>query len=122
MIRRPPRSTLFPYTTLFRSRRRLDSRARARCLGRCRCPRRSRARVDPRVAGSYALPLATAQVPAVAEKIEVDLLARMRRDHVLVERDAEARPRRQGEGPIADGGNSACRFAHERIDEVVEVL
>src|SRR2546426_8407344 len=26
MIRRPPRSTLFPYTTLFRSRRRRDSR------------------------------------------------------------------------------------------------
>src|SRR6266542_3173480 len=26
MIRRPPRSTLFPYTTLFRSRRRLDLR------------------------------------------------------------------------------------------------
>src|SRR2546427_3535121 len=26
MIRRPPRSTLFPYTTLFRSRRRTDSR------------------------------------------------------------------------------------------------
>src|SRR3712207_6867162 len=25
MIRRPPRSTLFPYTTLFRSRRRLDA-------------------------------------------------------------------------------------------------
>src|SRR3712207_8847428 len=25
MIRRPPRSTLFPYTTLFRSRTRLDS-------------------------------------------------------------------------------------------------
>src|SRR2546428_7099353 len=25
MIRRPPRSTLFPYTTLFRSARRLDS-------------------------------------------------------------------------------------------------
>src|SRR5256885_11348053 len=24
MIRRPPRSTLFPYTTLFRSRRRID--------------------------------------------------------------------------------------------------
>src|SRR5688572_32430117 len=27
MIRRPPRSTLFPYTTLFRSRRRLAQRA-----------------------------------------------------------------------------------------------
>src|SRR5256885_13263461 len=26
MIRRPPRSTLFPYTTLFRSRRRRDAR------------------------------------------------------------------------------------------------
>src|SRR3712207_8508424 len=28
MIRRPPRSTLFPYTTLFRSCRRLGDRAR----------------------------------------------------------------------------------------------
>src|SRR5438874_9874210 len=28
MIRRPPRSTLFPYTTLFRSRRRGDRRHR----------------------------------------------------------------------------------------------
>src|SRR5438270_4977511 len=33
MIRRPPRSTLFPYTTLFRSRR----------GGRCRCRRRGTA-------------------------------------------------------------------------------
>src|SRR5437588_5072740 len=32
MIRRPPRSTLFPYTTLFRSE----------CGGRLRCPRRRR--------------------------------------------------------------------------------
>src|SRR2546426_7573110 len=30
MIRRPPRSTLFPYTTLFRSRAQLS-----RCLARC---------------------------------------------------------------------------------------
>src|SRR2546422_3595566 len=29
MIRRPPRSTLFPYTTLFRSHRRQPPRARA---------------------------------------------------------------------------------------------
>src|SRR3712207_7277725 len=28
MIRRPPRSTLFPYTTLFRSARAVDARAR----------------------------------------------------------------------------------------------
>src|SRR6266536_2187493 len=31
MIRRPPRSTLFPYTTLFRSRGRGDRRTTARC-------------------------------------------------------------------------------------------
>src|SRR5260370_30137764 len=29
MIRRPPRSTLFPYTTLFRSSRRVRTRARS---------------------------------------------------------------------------------------------
>src|SRR2546429_4248634 len=33
MIRRPPRSTLFPYTTLFRSTRRLGRRAEARDCG-----------------------------------------------------------------------------------------
>src|SRR2546430_12999661 len=32
MIRRPPRSTLFPYTTLFRSPRRLRDRARRRLI------------------------------------------------------------------------------------------
>src|SRR2546429_5329002 len=31
MIRRPPRSTLFPYTTLFRSRRLSDSAGRRLC-------------------------------------------------------------------------------------------
>src|SRR3712207_8033745 len=40
MIRRPPRSTLFPYTTLFRSRA-ADPRAR---LGRAEAARRVRAR------------------------------------------------------------------------------
>src|SRR5256885_11302706 len=47
MIRRPPRSTLFPYTTLFRSRteRRRGRRPRSACrtgrLRRRRSPRRS---------------------------------------------------------------------------------
>src|SRR3712207_8063198 len=36
MIRRPPRSTLFPYTTLFRSCP--TNCARARAVGRCRSP------------------------------------------------------------------------------------
>src|SRR6267143_4847586 len=41
MIRRPPRSTLFPYTTLFRSSRstRGSPARRSRCA--CRAPRRS---------------------------------------------------------------------------------
>src|SRR6266536_4095594 len=32
MIRRPPRSTLFPYTTLFRSRRTVPAHVRAACV------------------------------------------------------------------------------------------
>src|SRR5215813_15121329 len=36
MIRRPPRSTLFPYTTLFRPRRRADHAARPARRGRHR--------------------------------------------------------------------------------------
>src|SRR2546427_8144332 len=63
MIRRPPRSTLFPYTTLFRSRRRaaahprLPARApaadedRAHAARRPRRPRRNR----PAVAGGGCL-------------------------------------------------------------------
>src|SRR5215467_15459055 len=45
MIRRPPRSTLFPYTTLFRSARRRAARpspCRTTRRRRFRCPRRSR--------------------------------------------------------------------------------
>src|SRR5438132_6769298 len=42
MIRRPPRSTLFPYTTLFRSTRRSQRGARSRSQGPAR---RDRARV-----------------------------------------------------------------------------
>src|SRR2546422_5578111 len=42
MIRRPPRSTLFPYTTLFRSR---ECARRAECGGRR--PRERRCSADP---------------------------------------------------------------------------
>src|SRR3712207_8550352 len=38
MIRRPPRSTLFPYTTLFRSRDRARTRVRADLQGRAGDP------------------------------------------------------------------------------------
>src|SRR5438874_4052911 len=42
MIRRPPRSTLFPYTTLFRSCRRRPGPARARGPQACRSGGRAR--------------------------------------------------------------------------------
>src|SRR5690349_23730930 len=62
MIRRPPRSTLFPYTTLFRS----TSRSRARpsaagcsrpsaCLGRCSADRKSTRLNSSHVEISYAV-------------------------------------------------------------------
>src|SRR5437667_8148299 len=38
MIRRPPRSTLFPYTTLFRSRARHERHASGRHQEATRCP------------------------------------------------------------------------------------
>src|SRR3989449_6191995 len=44
MIRRPPRSTLFPYTTLFRSPRGHRIRSRRRCPRGARRPRSSRPR------------------------------------------------------------------------------
>src|SRR2546427_13205813 len=52
MIRRPPRSTLFPYTTLFRSRQR-ERVAKPLCLGRAG-PARAGRRLRPTAA---ALPL-----------------------------------------------------------------
>src|SRR3712207_7413060 len=50
MIRRPPRSTLFPYTTLFRSARQRRRRSLRRRGGRPRCRRqvRHRPRGPPR--------------------------------------------------------------------------
>src|SRR5215813_345488 len=51
MIRRPPRSTLFPYTTLFRSAARTPCRASA--CRRCRCPSRSADRKSTRLNSSH---------------------------------------------------------------------
>src|SRR5437667_11515673 len=52
MIRRPPRSTLFPYTTLFRSRAR--SHPAPPCRGTCvYAPRRARDRKSTRLNSSH---------------------------------------------------------------------
>src|SRR3712207_8932307 len=56
MIRRPPRSTLFPYTTLFRSRRVRGRRGRARPRARAREARAQGGnllRVQRRIAGRH---------------------------------------------------------------------
>src|SRR6266498_4803219 len=58
MIRRPPRSTLFPYTTLFRSRRRARRRCALRPRTGCRGTRprragRSRDRKSTRLNSSH---------------------------------------------------------------------
>src|SRR2546427_6306105 len=50
MIRRPPRSTLFPYTTLFRSR--TDAPRRARIFARSPAPSRARGCNLPRGSGT----------------------------------------------------------------------
>src|SRR6266508_2945128 len=52
MIRRPPRSTLFPYTTLFRSDRGPGQR-RGRWTGRPSCPCRGRDRKSTRLNSSH---------------------------------------------------------------------
>src|SRR3712207_7103716 len=55
MIRRPPRSTLFPYTTLFRSPTAVDPRGRRRLLRR---PRRPLSRPRPADRGVLREPVA----------------------------------------------------------------
>src|SRR6267142_2791232 len=53
MIRRPPRSTLFPYTTLFRSRPRRDPHLRGSLAPLHRVSRRARDRKSTRLNSSH---------------------------------------------------------------------
>src|SRR2546422_6585687 len=50
MIRRPPRSTLFPYTTLFRSRQLIVFYACSSCKAFWICPGRSKTRSEEHTA------------------------------------------------------------------------
>src|SRR2546430_6912464 len=70
MIRRPPRSTLFPYTTLFRSRR-----ERLEALGRLPLRRR-----DAPAATEGILPVADDRVPHVRE-MHADLVSARSEEH-----------------------------------------
>src|SRR5439155_23480299 len=49
IIRRPPRSTLFPYTTLFRSRHRCAGSTISRCSPTCGCAAAAVAAAQPQV-------------------------------------------------------------------------
>src|SRR5258706_11093218 len=70
MIRRPPRSTLFPYTTLFRSEQVEEQRRKEHCAGLPVW------RIECEVLGDLALPaVAVGKQPLL---VEVELLARLR--------------------------------------------
>src|SRR2546425_8675033 len=92
MIRRPPRSTLFPYTTLFRSEDggRLD-RAHARMIDRARPVEARRAR---HVAADHGDRAARGREPGIGGAEEGD----------------DGRPERRGE--VGDTGVAA----HERVE------
>src|SRR2546426_1777895 len=95
MIRRPPRSTLFPYTTLFRSRRPL------------------RPRLAPRLPDARPAPLAAREPPAVA-------LPPRRASPVVrglaARRPGAARPRRSEEhtSELQSPCNLVCRLLLEK--------
>src|SRR5687768_12174006 len=103
MIRRPPRSTLFPYTTLFRSHTHLAHcrhEEDVRVVGNAGAAEmRVREAVDARVA----VVIAGAAVPPFQPRV------RPRLDHA-------ERQRRTGIGVAVTAG------ADERIDEIVEAL
>src|SRR6266498_1559163 len=98
MIRRPPRSTLFPYTTLFRPRRRaghLDDRDRLRVT-------RSR--------------LITGRVPAVPGRTALrgPGTGPLEYGHVAEPEDPEADSCRAGPDPPAVGGRDAVTRDQQR--------
>src|SRR5436853_6395690 len=72
MIRRPPRSTLFPYTTLFRSRRRGRSASgRQRCF--CSCSARQTARSEEHTSELQSLRHLVCRLLLEKKKWELDL-------------------------------------------------
>src|SRR3989449_11065410 len=103
MIRRPPRSTLFPYTTLFRS---VDQQEVDRAVAR---PELGRAVVADRVDQLVGEPLggdvddghAGEQAHAlVADRVEQ---VRLAETHAAVDEERVVRPRRQLRDPVTGG-------------------
>src|SRR2546426_10008208 len=104
MIRRPPRSTLFPYTTLFRSRADLRRRVQTR-----------------RIAQSHALHRLRdvgMELEGVVEEREIDRLAVLRVDLDLAGRspaDDPDVPRRVRQPDLLHGGQIGRASCRERV-------
>src|SRR2546426_8444551 len=94
MIRRPPRSTLFPYTTLFRSG---ESRPRGPRDNDTRVLRRA-ARGSPPAPGALSGPAGGAPAPAPPGAGDV-------RPHLAPGREGRCRALRPDAGPRARGGD-----------------
>src|SRR5258708_13590183 len=79
MIRRPPRSTLFPYTTLFRSTRQLSIYHSYRGLPSTRRSRQAR----PTVPAPYQFPRSTRLLPLIPERSEEHTSELQSPDHLV---------------------------------------
>src|SRR5712664_4472743 len=91
MIRRPPRSTLFPYTTLFRSWRR-DARRRRRTCAGCRATGSSAPRSEEH----------TSELQSRSERV-CRLLLEKKKKKLMTRpafRETEEEPERRHEGHI----------------------
>src|SRR6266852_8799442 len=123
MIRRPPRSTLFPYTTLFRSWRAAPARARHRA-------RRGAARAPARRAGGGTLARGDEEAGGAGARAERPLHhradraqdghyhERVRSDfgHALRQRDRGGHAGRDSEKP-----RSAARLPRRRGGVILEI-
>src|SRR5256885_359055 len=121
MIRRPPRSTLFPYTTLFRSRQRRIVRAVHLCLPRRRDRRRHRRRRDrQRRAVRHRQSSARRVVArrAATERIQHPALDRAHRRppvHLLTRVPPPARQRLRHVARVVEQGRRAVPVGHRRV-------
>src|SRR3712207_6983167 len=73
MIRRPPRSTLFPYTTLFRSRRRRAERALTTVVATCYLLGVSTRRMEKLVESLGITRLSKSQVSEMAKDLDAQV-------------------------------------------------
>src|SRR2546422_11757379 len=104
MIRRPPRSTLFPYTTLFRSHRRCGRGRRGRRRRGRRAVARRRARVRELRPGDGH------ELPTVAPRVERELQHAVHlRAYLAVRRNGVERPRAEAAGADDELADAAGR-------------